>query len=546
MAPVCRTRRLLALFALGLALLLGTSLVRAPLARAQDTPAATPNTLDDPLAWRHLDLDAANQSITVADRATGKTRTIAGRQIVAGSREMYLRSATLADVVQASRLWQAPTQRLTLVVQDVRLRVMAGSRLVVQGESELLLPVPVVAAEGDLWLPVVFVTEVLGPRTGQSIAWDPDARRLTLGTIDASITGLRVTQLTRAANLQITCRAPLSFRATSPEPGTIELKIYDGVVDPSRVAMGEPRGLVRSVHSRQADGYAVVIVRVDDLVTQYRTSTADDGRTITLTVEEQQTTALPEPVPRGQARVAFDTGPINVSRALTVQTVVIDPGHGGNDAGVAGPGGTQEKTINLEMARQLASYLRREGGLNVVLTRDSDEHVPLAQRTEIANSAGGDLFISLHCNGWFSQGATGLETYFLSPAKTDWSQSVEVAENGDGGDDDVDFIVWELVQNRFISSSSDLAETIQHTVSDRLNLPDRGVRQAGFRVLVGAYMPAVLVEMGFLSNPSDETRLNDSHYQHSLAGAIGDAILQYRDRMAEAASQGAAAGGGGR
>ena len=94
---------------------------------------------------------------------------------------------------------------------------------------------------------------------------------------------------------------------------------------------------------------------------------------------------------------------------------------------------------------------------------------------------------------------------------------------------DVEFIVWELVQNQFISSSSRLAETIQSHVTRDLGLPDRGVRQAGFRVLVGAYMPAVLIELGFLSHRDEEQRLGDSRYQRELAAAIGDAILAYRD-----------------
>ena len=131
---------------------------------------------------------------------------------------------------------------------------------------------------------------------------------------------------------------------------------------------------------------------------------------------------------------------------------------------------------------------------------------------------------------FFDDNASGFETFFLSPASSDWARSVAATENGAsarGEPGDVEFIVWELVQNRFINRSSRFAEFLQERACRSLALPDRGVRQAGFRVLVGAYMPAVLVEMGFLSNRDEESRLGDRGYQRQLARAIGDAVLAY-------------------
>ena len=488
----------------------------------------------DPLAWRRVDLAASDIDLTVEDRNAGRTRRITGRHLLQGSDEMYLRSAAAADLLQAGRLWQAASRRLTLRVADTAFRFAAGSRLVVLDDREYLLPVPVLYADGDVWLPLVFVTTVLSPESGLFVRWQPDERRLLLGQVEINVHTLRVTELTRATSVHVMCREPLSFRASSPEAGVIELKLYGARADLARLRLGTPRGLVRAASTRQFDGYAVVTVRVDELVTRYRTYAAQDGREIVLVVEEEQVSALPEPVPRGQADLALGTGPVDVTRQLDLRTVVVDPGHGGSDPGVAGLDGLVEKEVNLAVGRELASYLRRQG-LTVVLTREDDSHLGLAERAEIANSAGGDIFVSLHCNGWFNQGAAGFETYFLSPAKSDWSKSVESVENlGHDETDDVDFIVWDLVQNRYISASSDLAEVIQGEVCRELSLPDRGVRQAGFRVLVGAWMPAVLLEMGFLTHPDDAHRLGRDRYQRELARAIGDAILVYRDRLARA------------
>jgi len=507
----------------------GLSLV-SPAVLAQAPPSSAGQS-DDPLSWRRLDPAAANETVAVEDRTLGRTKTVAGRRLLVDSQEFYVRSAVAAELLQASRLWQAVSRRLTLRVGERDFRFVDGSRLVASDQREMLLPVPVLYTDGDIWLPLVCLTAVLGPEAGLFVRWQAEERRLVLGQTEVNVTELQIQELTRATSVQLVCREPLSFRASSPEAGLIELKLYGGQADLARIRQDTPRGLVQSVRATQREGHAVVAVRVNELVTRYRTHTEQDGRHIVLVLEEEQVTALPEPVPRGPAEIAVTIGPVDVTRRLAIRTVVIDPGHGGSDPGVAGVGGLLEKDINLEVGLRLAEYLRQQG-LQVVLTRQDDRHLGLAERAEIANTAGGDLFISLHCNAWYNGAASGLETYFLSPAKSDWSQSVEALENRDHtAADDVEFIVWDLVQNRYISASSDLAEVIQAEVSHALGLPDRGVRQAGFRVLVGAWMPAVLIEMGFLTHPEDARQLRNDRYQRALARAVGDAILTYRAQV---------------
>ncbi|MFO7654466.1 MAG: N-acetylmuramoyl-L-alanine amidase [Candidatus Krumholzibacteriia bacterium] len=497
----------------------------------------------DPLGFERVDENAATAVIGVELRSTGETRRTSGRPLLLGSQEMYLRSAAVAGLFQAARLWQAPLQRLTIETRGQSFSVSAGSRLVVAGGQEILLPVPVLAADGDLWLPMTFIVDVLAPRTRQTVRWDPEERQLALGSASYNLRSLQVEELTRATALHLRATEPLAFRV-SADGEHLVLRIQGAEIDPAAVSLGRPRGLARAVTSRQGKDHALVVVTMDDLVGRYRTYTRDDGREIVVVLEEEQVSALPDPVPRGRARMSVAAAPVEVSRALEIRRVVVDPGHGGGDVGAHGPGGVLEKDVNLGVARHLRTYLQRRG-LSVVLTRDDDRQLGLDERAEIANTAGGDLFISLHCNSWINSGAHGLETYFLSPAKSEWSRSVEAAENQAGGGgtvgpaaaraaetEDVDFIVWELVQNRFIASSSDLAEVVQRGVSRDVGMPDRGVRQAGFRVLVGAYMPAVLVELGFLSHPEEERRLNSSRHQERLAQALGDAIIDFRDRLA--------------
>jgi len=488
----------------------------------------------DPLAYTRLNPAAEAVPWTIHHQATGETRQAMGRYLLTDSSEFYVRSASLATVLKAGRFWEGRLRQLDLKVSDKSFRVTAGSRVVITNEGELLLPVPVLDHEGDLWLPMIFLEMVIGPQTQERVVWDRAARRLDLGSAEYNVTRLRAEVLGRSTAVHVYCAEPLGYRTSSPRTGVIELKIYGGEINTSRVGLSSARGLVKSARSRQHRDHAMVTIKVDQLVGRYRTYTADGGREIVLVLEEEQVSAIPEPVPLGHANMNIAQGVVDVTNEINVQTVVVDAGHGGHDVGAVGARGIMEKDVNLGVARELRRYLERESDLKVVLTRERDEYLELADRAEIANRNDGDIFLSLHCNSWFNDGAHGLETYFLSPAQSDWAKSVEAAENqagGGGAADDVEFIVWELVQNRFISSSSQLAEIIQSDVSGALGVPDRGVRQAGFRVLVGAYMPAVLLELGFLSHAQEERRLGDHTYQRQLAAAIGEAVLAYRAQL---------------
>ncbi len=508
-------------------------------AAAQDS-ATEPVTGDpylDPMAYLRVDDNAADLQLRVHHQATGETRQIIGRWLLSGSQEMYLSSATVATVLKAGRFWDGSLRRLTFKIGSKSFILTGNSRLVITGDGEALLPVAVLDHGGDLWFPMTLIETVFGPQIQEKISWDPTARLLKLGSADYNITGLTVERLGRSTAVHVKCATPLGYRARSPQQGVIELKIYGGEANTSRVSWASQRGLVLSARSRQYRDHAIVKIMVDELVGNFRTYTTDGGNEIVLVLEEQQVSALPTPVPYGHANVNIEQGIVDVTNTIRVRTVVIDPGHGGHDAGAVGRRGILEKNVNLGVAKELQRYLRRESDLEVVLTRERDEYLELADRAEIANRHGGDLFISLHCNSWFNDGARGFETFFLSPAKSDWAKSVEAAENSAGQEPgDVEFIVWELVQNRFISSSSLLAEVLQKDVCSELNLTNRGVRQAGFRVLVGAYMPAVLVELGFLTNSTEEQRLGDSSYQRKMAKALGEAVLEYSRQIAAATS----------
>lgn len=218
--------------------------------------------------------------------------------------------------------------------------------------------------------------------------------------------------------------------------------------------------------------------------------------------------------------------------------VVIDPGHGGRDPGTRGPRGTLEKEVTLGVARKLRRWLERQEGIEASLTRRGDTLVALRDRSRLAIEGDGDLFISIHANASRARSAQGFETYFLSPARTEEAREVAMRENSavrfeDGSDgpeaSQLEFILADLDQDINVWESRRLAGYVQNALRPVHSGSDRGVKQAGFLVLVEASgtMPSVLVETGFLSNPDEERILRSEAGQERLAEAIGEAVVEY-------------------
>jgi N-acetylmuramoyl-L-alanine amidase len=222
------------------------------------------------------------------------------------------------------------------------------------------------------------------------------------------------------------------------------------------------------------------------------------------------------------------------------KVIVIDPGHGGIEQGAIGPSGLREKDIALELAQKLKAALEKDAALSVVLTRDEDRLVGLDERTAIANHNRADLFFSIHLNASRRTSARGAETYFLSADATDdEARTLAALENRASGVDEnavysngkegkgLDLVLWDLAQNQYLAESSVLAESMQRHLNELTGTRDRGVRQAPFRVLMGATMPAILVEVGFISNSKEEELLKSLGYRNQVVSAMAAAVHDF-------------------
>lgn len=222
---------------------------------------------------------------------------------------------------------------------------------------------------------------------------------------------------------------------------------------------------------------------------------------------------------------------------LKVKTIVIDAGHGGKDPGAIGPNGLMEKEINLDVAYKVFRLINLNLPCRVLMSRKEDVFIPLYERAKFANSKGADLFVSIHCNAAFSPKTRGCETYFLSPASDPEARTVEVLENSVINlefkelkipkDKYLEAILEDMAYYEFVRESSIVAGYVQNNLADKLTLENRGVKQAMFYVLRGVAGPSILIEIAFISNPEEESRLATESFRKLAAEAIFTGIREY-------------------
>ena len=403
-------------------------------------------------------------------------------------------------------------QRATFGPGD--LEAVMGENLVEMGGR------PPIVIESRAFVPLQFVTDFLRPAELEP-TWDPQTKTLSIVPlrrevveIDPSLTTVGpltkiVFQLSRETKFSIVRRQSsyvVQFR--NPIRTSRKELEYDDSPLVSRLAFGEStvEVFLRSPNVA-ADSYRLENpTRV--ILDLTRTAEAPRSRP-------------PDPVRRA---------PVDTS---AIDTIVIDPGHGGKEVGAQGPAGTLEKEVTLEISRKLRDALAARG-LRVILTRNDDVLVDLDQRPAIANQHKADLFLSIHLNAVPFAEPHGAETYFLSLEATDERARLSAERENAGQSEsartgsDLDLILWDLAQQRYLKESSRLAELVQDEMAAATGVERRGVKQAPFRVLLGATMPAALVEVGFISNPTEEARLRSSEYQDQIAAALTEAIARYK------------------
>jgi N-acetylmuramoyl-L-alanine amidase len=423
----------------------------------------------------------------------------------------------------------------TLVVGSHEVALYEGKSLASVDGDLRLLSAPV-RNESNRWLvPVDGVPRLLGPLLGVPVDWRPAQRVLVLGRV--SIPKVSVTAFSSADLVRVV------FDASEGVPFNVEqgsdritVSVARDLVEASLPPEPFTGGIVEWVQFQGGPDNTFAV----GLGPRFRQVKASEQKSPPrLILELRGEPATPATAAARPSRAAPPPRPAPSSGGGGVRTIVIDPGHGGEEVGARGPGGTLEKDVVLAIARRLRDQLVNALGVRVFLTRNQDAEVELDARTAIANNYKADLFISIHANAVRAQGAKGSEVYFLSyQASDEESRRVAMLEGiaeplgAAAPGSALELILWDMAQAEHLEESSALATRIQDELGAVTGSQVRGVKQAPFRVLVGATMPAVLVEVAFISNPEEEKLLSLAAYQGRVAGALMRGIARYRRERA--------------
>jgi len=411
-----------------------------------------------------------------------------------------------------------------------------GQSFVRAGGKVIALDGPVQRERNAWTVPIDFLTKALAPASGQSIVIRRSSKLMLVGAVRVPEVAIRVERTAAGARVSMAVQ-PMAPHKTSRDGNRLTVRFDAQALDATPVT-----GFIAEFASAaKIDGTSVVIELGPQAVLMKE---AEDRAAGLLTFDLMPAPPPPPPPPPpspapGTAKPApglppAPAGPPQIDLSPGIRTIAIDAGHGGDDIGATGADGVKEKDVTLALARRLKATIEARLGMRVLMTRDGDDTITLDRRTEIANNNKADAFISLHANWSSRPSARGAQIY--TPAvdatagrgKPPEPKQVTVPALG-GGVRRVDAVPWEQAQLPYVDQSATFGSIVERQLTERqVALFARPSVQAPMRILRGAHMPAILIELGFLSNGSDEELLNSAAFQTSVIESIIAALGEVR------------------
>jgi len=435
----------------------------------------------------------------------------------------YVDAGEFASSLNLNTYEDNEKKKLVIYFQQTQFKLTSDNYFVTLNGSVIQLPAPVKTIDGDFFFPLQPIIRYTDGLLPGMLVFTGDILLYTEG--DYSLTGIASTYNQNKFILDILTSKRVDFKVSQPGQNQININIPSGKINRRNFI---PRTLPHGIDSIDCSNY-------------------NGGCEITFSLSAGTIldTIYFHESPKS-IRIFFSgvTGNNNINDALKTfreglkfNTIVIDPGHGGKDPGAVGGSGLKEKDVVLDIALRLEKLLQKEMNVNTILTRRNDEFIPLRKRGQIANESGGKLFISIHVNANRNRSAHGVETYFLSPARTEKALEVAELENASiqyetdksyyQNLEDEDFILLAMSKSNDLKESEMLAGQVQDEFARKSGQRDRGVDQAGFYVLYGANMPAILFEAGFITNRREEKLMKTRQYRQQTAEILAESIINF-------------------
>lgn len=479
-------------------------------------------------------------------------------------KEYFLDVSDLADFIDADLKWLPVSKKVVLSCRGNRIEFFFGNNIIVLNGQKLKTRIANRLEKGDLFVPLSFITgSPFSNALRQAIGWNNKNRTLRFQDIP-NIKGLKVLHKGNTYRLSLELNDKLFYEVVTENENELTIEIYKGVLDLGNIPHIEGGSFItgasfeqeknkvvwklgfgsgcdyKTVSAENPSRIVVEVVKKEEVVLPSEPAVSSSSATVVtlprLPDLTTQVVSLPVPATETARQIPI---PDEIVIPKRIGTIVIDAGHGGKDPGAIGPYGTKEKDINLDIAFELAQILREKTDMKVILTRKEDVFIPLYERTNIANNKKADIFVSIHCNSGLGKDAKGFEIYFLSDRASDLEaeavanieNSVIDMEDNSAVNDKLKSILWSLTLNEFVNDSSQLCSLVVDQVNGQnFDLTNRGVKQAGFFVLRGAKMPAILVECAFLSNKKEEKLLNRRNFREKMSRSIYNGIKEYINR----------------
>jgi len=463
---------------------------------------------------------------------------------------IYFDSSDIINKMGGKTYWYPVSQKLIIQLKSHKIAIdKKNDYIKFDEEEEENLPNIIIVRAGKVFVSRdFFLSKLFSKTVGFRI--ESDEKENIIRMIDnVNITSMRYFSYKEKTRFVIYLDVPLEFKTSQIEKKNFIISVINGSYSSMNEKISINDGVINTVEFEQEDKSARFLVNLgenfkdvevftlkepDRIVVDFK---AEEDKLFNRIGEEPVNLILPTASSQTVAMstiVAVLPDKIGISNG-NVKKIVIDPGHGGKDPGGKIIFGMKEKDINLNVARELYSLLKKEEKFDVILTRNKDEFIALNERSKIANDFGADIFVSIHANASKNKGEKGFEVYFLSEKATDpWSAEVADYENAVISFENNNFdyspaaiLLHSLARNEYINEGSKIAGYISKEYEKNTSFVNRGIKQAAFYVLRGTYAPGILIEMGFMTNSQDQKKLSDRKIHKKIAKAIYEGILKY-------------------